>query len=131
MSELQYDGCDRFDADGKPRSKPRINGWTCDTCGKTTYCVELDEGVTPMFLACRAEGVDPRDAVCKGRGTSLMYPDAAPPPYVLAAVRWEWFRPSPRAVRRMEPGMRDHIERGGLDLRPLTDAGRAALAVQA
>ncbi len=34
-----------------------VNGWTCDTCGETTYCVHVDDGVTPMFLACSAESL--------------------------------------------------------------------------
>jgi hypothetical protein len=56
-----------------------------------------------------------------------MYPPPPIPQHVIDAVAWEWFKPTPRAIRRMEPGMRDHIEKGGLELRPLTDAGRAAL----
>jgi hypothetical protein len=42
-----------------------INGWTCDQCGETTYVVHVADGVTPMFLACRAEGVEPAEAKCK------------------------------------------------------------------
>ncbi|HEU4975273.1 MAG TPA: hypothetical protein VFT50_09305 [Baekduia sp.] len=108
-----------------------INGWTCDACGQTTYVVHVDEGVTPMFLACRAEGVDPREATCKGMGQSLMYPRTAPPPHVLAAVAWEWYQPDAaelRALRQFEPQTAEHVERGGLLLRKLTDAGRASLA---
>lgn len=104
-----------------------INGWRCDTCGQVTYAVHVDDGVTPMFLACRAEGLDPRQARCKGMGQSLMYPPPPVPEHVVKAVAWEWFRPGRRALKRMDAGMRDHIERGGLDLRPLTDAGREAL----
>ena len=107
----------------------RVNGWTCDTCGRTTYIVHVDHGTTPMFLACRAEGVDPRVAACKGMGTSLGYPEAELPDHIRSAVAWEWFRPSRRRTRRMEPAMRDHIGRGGVDLRPITDAGRAALGL--
>lgn len=99
-----------------------INGWRCDHCGHHTYVVHVDDGVTPMFLACRAT------AACKGTGTSLMYPPPPVPQHVIEAVEWEWFKPTPRAVRRMEPAMRDHIQKGGLELRRLTDAGRAVLA---
>jgi hypothetical protein len=100
-------------------SRGEINGWRCDVCGQHTYCVHVDDGVTPMFLGCRAGTVG-----CKGTGVSLMYPSPPYPQHVLDAVAWEWFRPSRRATRRMEAGMRDHIEKGGLELRPLTDAGR-------
>jgi hypothetical protein len=99
-----------------------INGWRCDACGEHTYCVHIDDGVTPMFLGCRAT------PGCSGRGVSLMYPAPPVPQYVLDEVAWEWFKPSPRRVRRMEPAMRDHIEKGGLELRELTDAGRAVLS---
>ena len=100
----------------------RINGWQCDECGQITYAVHVDDGVTPMFLACRASG----QPGC-GRGVSLMYPDADPPEHVKASVAWEWFRPSKSQMRKLSPGMRQHVEMGGLDLRPLTGAGRAAL----
>lgn len=98
-----------------------INGWRCDECGHHTYVVHVDDGVTPMFLACRAT------AGCKGTGVSLMYPAPPVPQHVIDAVAWEWFKPTRRAVRRMEPEMRQHIEMGGLELRRLTDAGREAL----
>jgi hypothetical protein len=103
-----------------------INGWTCDYCGQTTYCVHVDDGVTPMFLACRAEGVEPNEAKCKGMGRSLMYPPAPPPPHVLAAVRWEWYEPDRFERARLDPisGELEHVEKGGLLLRSLTDAGR-------
>ncbi len=109
---------------------PRINGWVCDRCNRVTYAVEIHEGVTPFFLACRAEGVDPREAKCKGRGKSLMYPSDPPPAEVLAAVRWEWFTPTGAAFRKLDAGMREHILKGGLELRKLTDDGRVALANQ-
>jgi hypothetical protein len=104
-----------------------INGWTCDTCRETTYCVHVDYGVTPMFLACRAEGVEPREATCKGRGTSLMYPSTPPPQHVIAAVQWEWYMPDEREKRGLAPETREHVDKGGLLLRPLTAAGPAGL----
>jgi hypothetical protein len=103
----------------------RINGWACDECGRITYVVHVDSGVTPMFLACRAEGVEPDEASCKGRGVSLMYPDESPPQHVLDAVKWEWYRPTD--LSPLSPEMRDHIEKGGVALRSLTAAGRALL----
>lgn len=108
-----------------------INGWRCDACGEITYCVHVSEGVTPMFLACRAEGVDPSQAKCKGRGVSLMYPRRPAPPHVLQAVAWEWFRPTGKAYKKLDAGMREHVDMGGLDLRPLTAAGRNRLGEHA
>ena len=103
-----------------------INGWTCDKCGETTYCVHVDDGVTPMFLGCRATG-SPDD--CDGMGQSLMYPEPPAPPYVAAAVRWEWYTPAPKEKTELllKPDVLDHVERGGLLLRELTDEGRGVL----
>ena len=105
----------------------RVNGYRCKDCGKHTFVVHVDNGVTPMFLACRAEGVEPADAECKGRGVSLMYPPPPTPPHIVEAVAWEWYKPTRRELREMDTAMLDHVKRGGLMLRPLTDAGRAAL----
>lgn len=127
----------------------RINGWRCEkspfhpdgpACGRITYAVHVHHGVTPMFLACRAAGLEPDDPAneCKGQGVSLMYPDADPPAHVVAVVAWEWYRPDAAEMKRLRKkarrgdhqaaGLLDHVEKGGLDLRPLTDAGREFLA---
>lgn len=120
--------------------KGAINGWRCDgkghragedrapKCGRITYAIHVDEGVTPMFLACRAEGVEPDDAECKGMGTSLMYPSAPPPDDVLDAVAWEWYAPDDREKKAMDAAVRAHVENGGLLLRQLTDEGRGLIA---
>lgn len=101
-----------------------VNGWTCDECGATTYCVHVDDGVTPMFLGCRAtEG-------CKGTGRSLMYPSPPVPPHVHAAIQWEWYSPDPKEKTELFFRNRatfDHVHKGGLLIRALTDAGREAM----
>lgn len=110
-----------------------INGWQCKGtktdldkggCGSVTYAIHVDEGVTPMFLACRAtEG-------CRGMAVSLMYPDPPAPRSVLEAVAWEWFKPDAaalRKLRRKNPALAEHVDMGGLDIRELTDAGRVVL----
>lgn len=109
---------------------PKVNGWTCDACGETTYIVHVEEGVTPMFLACRAEGVEPDEARCKGTGRSLMYPPPPVPRFVIAAVRWEWYRPDDAEMRALEAGAFEHVRKGGALLRPLTNAGRVALGLE-
>jgi hypothetical protein len=101
-----------------------VNGYFCKECGEHTFVVHVDDGVTPMFLACRASG---DVEACKGMGTSLMYPEPPIPDYVLDRVGWEWYRPDEAELRGMDEGMREHIERGGVALRPLTTAGTAAL----
>lgn len=100
-----------------------VNAWKCEACGRLTVAVHVDEGVTPMFLACR------RTEGCETLAVSAGYPDLPLPDHILDLVAWEWYRPEGRAYRRLSPGMQDHIDRGGLDLRPLTDAGREALAI--
>lgn len=104
-----------------------INGWRCDRCTRHTYAVHVDAGVTPIFLACRAEGVDPRLAECKGQAVSLMYPESPPPAHVVEAVAWEWYMPDATEAWYLDDDTREHVDKGGLLLRPLTDAGRAAL----
>lgn len=105
----------------------RINGWQCDTCHEVAYCVHVHNGVTPMFLACRAEGVDPEEAKCKGTGKSLWYPSDPPPPHVIDAVQWEWYTPTPAELRVRSQGDREHVRKGGVLIRPLTDEGRRLL----
>lgn len=101
-----------------PTPAGAVNGYQCPDCNGLTIVVHRDAGVTPMFLACRAEGVDPREAKCKGQAVSLMYPEGEPP----APPAWEWFKPSAtqmKRYRREDPAMYDHVQRGGLELRKL------------
>jgi hypothetical protein len=87
------------------------NGYTCERCGGVTMTYHVDEGTTPMFLMCRAT------VGCEGQAVSMMYPPGPVPPDLAALPRWEWYRPSKRALKHMNPGMRDHVERGGVVLR--------------
>lgn len=116
----------------------RINGWECrrslhrpddPDCGRITYAIHVHDGVTPMFLACRASGHEPDhpDNPCTGIGVSLMYPTAAPPKHVLDAVAWEWYSPDDAERVKLDRGSLEHVLKGGLLLRPLTDAGRELL----
>jgi ssDNA-binding Zn-finger/Zn-ribbon topoisomerase 1 len=109
-----------------------LNGWHCPECGRVTLVVQVHHGVTPMFLACRYPD-------CEGTGSSLMYPwermgtfrrdgDDRLPARVAEQVEWEWYRPTGAALERMNREMRQHVQQGGLDIRPITDAGRRLLA---
>lgn len=57
-------------AGGEAKKK---NAYYCETCCGYIVVVHVDEGVTPMFLACRVLG-DPTDPAntCKGRMRSMM-----------------------------------------------------------
>ena len=97
---------------------PRENAYFCPTCRMPTVTVDVDIGVTPMFLACRAS------PECAGMASSSFYPRIprpahAPPP------AWEWYKPTEKQAKRMEksaPGTLEHVRRGGLLIRPRTSA---------
>lgn len=103
---------------GNTPALPRENAYMCDTCKKPTVTVDVDEGVTPAFLGCRAtEG-------CKGMGHSMMYP-RLPRPAEYPAPAFEWYKPTEAEVAEVEkdyPGSMQHWKNGGLFLRPRTDA---------
>lgn len=105
----------------------RINGWTCGTCGEHTYAVHVNEGVTPFMLGCRAEGLEPKKANCKGLARSMMYPSKPPPSHVKTAVKWEWYTPDNVEYQLLNRDVREHVDKRGLLIRQLTDAGRALL----
>lgn len=100
-----------------------VNVYKCEACGQLTVTLDHDNGVTPMFLGCRTT----RD--CGGRGVSSGYPPGEPPARILDALAWTWYRPGPTELawlRANEPGMADHVLRGGLALRPWRDGDNSA-----
>lgn len=85
----------------------KVNVYTCPVCRGETVTIDVDEGVTPFMIACRAT------ARCNGWAKSSMYRPRtghAPP-------AWEWYKPSASEAAKLSPGMRAHVEMGGLDLR--------------
>lgn len=110
-----------------------VNGYICQRCGEVTMVVLVDDGTTPFMIACRAEGLDPTAAKCKGTAESMFYPRSPLPPgyrAILLERGWEWYAASKgqlRRFRKRNPGLYDHCSKGGLLLRRLTDDGRAAL----
>jgi hypothetical protein len=88
----------------------RVNGYHCPSCGRTLIVTHLDEGVTPVFLACR------KTAGCTGQSHSLGYPPSPVPAY-LGEPTHEWYRPGQEQFDSLDPAMREHVERGGLMLR--------------
>jgi hypothetical protein len=114
-----------------------VNGYWCRDCGGTTYVIHVHEGVTPMFLACRAQGGTAEGLMCGQMARSLMYPWEQPigsdqqlpiPPAITNMVAWEWYIPDQPELVGLDGETRDHVERGGLLLRELTAAGRTVLA---
>lgn len=102
-----------------------VNGWRCDNCARTMYAIHVHDGVTPMFLGCR------QTVACHGMGVSLMYPPPPVPPPVLGEIKWEWYRPDDAERNRLDPQSSDHVEKGGLLLRDLTDEGRRLIEAHA
>lgn len=104
--------------------RPRKNAYWCEACHGYVVTIDVDEGVTPMFLACRVKG-DPSDPGndCKGMSQSMMYPKEPWPETdgygnpIPTEPTWEWFKPADPS--KLPPGMREHVEKGGLDLRPI------------
>jgi hypothetical protein len=92
--------------------EPRINVYSC-AAGHLTVTVDVDEGVTPFMMGCKTPG-------CNHDTTSSFYPRGPKPPHI-PEPQWEWFKPTAKQLRKMDEGMRQHCEMGGLDLRARTD----------
>lgn len=85
-----------------------VNAYECDDCGRYTVVVHVDQGVTPMFLACRAT------VGCTGRAHSTGY---QLDPSQLPGPEWEWYRPTGFELRALSFPAQDHVRQGGLILR--------------
>jgi hypothetical protein len=100
------------------------NAYWCDSCHGYVVTIDVDDGVTPMFLACRAKGepTDPGND-CRGTSRSMMYPDEPWPDQdgygnaIPTEPEWEWYRPTLKWARRQGAETLDHVNRGGLLLR--------------
>lgn len=91
-----------------------INAYKCRECGGLTVTIDVDSGVTPALLACRAT------PGCNGMAVSSGYPASDPPPHIMAKLRWEWRLPKGFDYARLSPEMRQFIDDGGLELVPRT-----------
>ena len=89
----------------------RTNYYYCNACGRHITTIDVDDGVTPMFIACWAT------KGCAGWMHSSMYrlPAGIRKPNEVA---WEWYRPRKRELSKMSPCTKQHVRDGGLLLRP-------------
>jgi hypothetical protein len=102
----------------------RKNAYWCPECHGYVVTIDLDEGVTPMFLACRVLG-EPKDPAntCTGRMHSMMYPEEPWPAEdgygnpIPTVPTWEWYMPDAAELRKMGREGREHARKGGLSLR--------------
>lgn len=92
----------------------KINVYTCAK-GHKTITVDAEFGTTAFGIRCR----HPR---CTAMAQSAFYQvDQALKP------AFEWYRPSPREARKLDDATLDHVLRGGLLVRKITDLGRRAV----
>jgi len=87
----------------------KLNTYTCDMCRREIVTKDVDEGVTPFVTSCKSPG-------CKGWMQSAMYRVRKG----VTAHGWEWYRPTD--LSGLTAQTRDHVERGGLLLRPALSA---------
>lgn len=92
----------------------RENAYVCEACGFITVTVDVDVGVTPFMIGCTREG-------CAGWAKSSFYPKAHRPPEYPEPTH-EWYQPGEKEMRRLRPAEREHVDKGGLLMRPRTDA---------
>lgn len=101
-------------------NEQRLNAYYCDTCRRYVVTVDRDEGATPMFLACRADG-DPTDegfTGCTGLSQSMGYPALNVWP-IDPTPTWEWYKPGAAEHVTFGESMREHLNAGGLALRQI------------
>ena len=90
---------------GHVQHRRRINNYVCTKCPAVTVTEDVDEGVTPFYINCPAEG-------CDGQGRSMFYQGHVASPVTFQFYRPSWFRRL--FLIRIE---RDHVEQGGLLMR--------------
>ena len=98
-----------------PEPKDAKNAYVCKTCGLKIVTINLDEGVTSMFMDCEKGRVE-----CNGPMVLQMYqvPDYLAPTHA-------WYRPTPQELKHHTKYVRQHVEAGGLVLARLIDLLRA------
>lgn len=118
--------------------KERLNLYLCEH-GCHNVTVDVDEGVTPFMIRCNFTGrkdrpLNPSKAIngrCVGMARSCFYPQSIPDGIPYPIVTHEWYKPLTidKANYFNENGVAlylsieeiDHVEQGGLLLRPRTD----------
>lgn len=81
----------------------RYNVYDCQACGVALLSVDLDRGVTPMFVGCPD---------CSGTAASRCYSVKDPAAHLPIRMVWRLATRGERKRERREGG--DHFERGGL-----------------
>lgn len=113
------------------------NAYWCPKCHGYTITIDVDKGVTPMFLACRASG---DVGTCDGMAQSMVYPPEPWPiedgyeNHIPTEPQFEWYAPDAielvglrlksrapgtKKKRRLAAASLEHVNKGGLLLRPV------------
>lgn len=91
-------------------NKNKKNVYVCQTCRKKIVTIDIDEGVTPFMIDCKAT------KECNGTMYSSFYSVDQ-----LLEPEFEWYKPTsfdhyPEEYRE---NMIKHVEDGGLDIRKI------------
>jgi len=115
--------------ENKVKIKERMNIYVCEY-GCHNITVDVDKGTTPFMIGCEFTGrpdrpADPskmKNGKCTGIAKSAMYPkekdDSTPYP----EPTHEWYRPELSQYAKLSKAEKDHVNNGGLLIRPRTDA---------
>ncbi len=79
----------------------RINIYTCEKCHGKTVTIDIHVGVTPFMLDCDG-------TACSGFYRKHL---------ISPVPQWEWFKPVGSEYRKLNRAMREHVDKGGLDIR--------------
>lgn len=93
------------------KSTCKNNAYKCQKCKGIVVFRHLHPGVTPMFLTCRA-----KDS-CQGHMSSFGY--MLTPQWSQLKPTFEWYRPSAEEFLTLDREVKQHVQRGGLLLRPI------------
>ena len=88
----------------------RRNAYFCKVCKHTTITVDVDNGITPMFILCPH---------CGCSATSFMYqlPGAL---HIGVEAEFEWYKPDEKQTLMLSKGEAEHVFNGGLLMRKRT-----------
>jgi hypothetical protein len=88
------------------------NAYYCKACKRVTITVDVNEGVTPMFILCPH---------CNCSATSFMYqlPGAL---HLGVEADYEWYKPDAKETLMLSKAEAEHVFKGGLLMRKRTKA---------
>lgn len=100
-----------------------VNLYGCPKCERAVVTVDVAVGTTPFMVSCRH--LHPEDPVvggCDGTATSSLYrtEELNADDMMIVVPEMEWYLPMVDEI--IEPRYANHVARGGLLLRPRTNA---------